>query len=450
MHFNTDTTICSLITPPGLSGIAMIRLSGPDAFSIIDKHLHESIKKKESHTISYAVFHDKEMPIDTVTILKYVSPQSYTGQDTIEIGCHGGHIVSKRLIESLIQSGAILAEPGEFTLRAFLNGKLDLTQAEAVNDIIHLQSPAALESASRQLIGSFSKELSSLRDATERLFKYMILDFDFSQEDIELVPEEQLIAELKALSSKALRFIESYETAKTLRSGHQVLLLGFPNAGKSSIFNAMLGYARSIVSDIPGTTRDFVEGSMIINGIHFTLIDTAGIHEQTQDAIEIEGIAYSLSLIKRATIILIINDVTCGENHSQSLIDLIIKEHPHVTYKLVQNKCDLIQSQHLNDQGLHISAKEADGLQEIITYLSSTAKNIDTHQAFLLNERQAKLLREYHASIGRALDLTHQGMTTDVIAIELRAALDTIGLILGTIYTEELLNDVFSNFCIGK
>ena len=449
MHFNTDTTICSLITPPGLSGIAMIRLTGPDAFNIIDKHLHESIKKKESHTISYAVFHDKEMPIDTVTILKYVSPQSYTGQDTIEIGCHGGHIVSKRLIESLIQSGAILAEPGEFTLRAFLNGKLDLTQAEAVNDIIHLQSPAALESASRQLIGSFSKELSSLRDATERLFKYMILDFDFSQEDIQLVTEEQLMIELNSLLLRASRFIESYDTAKTLRSGHQVLLLGFPNAGKSSIFNAMLGYARSIVSDIPGTTRDFVEGSMIIDGINFTLIDTAGIHEQTSDAIEIEGIAYSLSLIKRATIILIINDVTCGVHHSQSLIDLVHKEHPQVTYQLVQNKCDLI-SHELNDDSLHISAKDSNGLDQIIAYLSSSAKSIDTHQAFLLNERQAKLLREYHASIERALHLIEQGMTTDVIAIELRSALDTIGLILGTIYTEELLNDVFASFCIGK
>lgn len=450
MHFDTHTTICSLITPPGLSGIGMIRLSGEDAFTIINKHLHFDITEKASHTISYGVFHDQEHPIDTVTIFKYDGPHSYTGQHTIEIGCHGGLIVPKRIIELLLQSGAHMAQPGEFTLRAFLNGKLDLTQAEAVNDIIHLQSPAALESASRQLIGSFSKELSALRDATEKLFKYMILDFDFSQEDIELVPEERLIAELQALSLTAERFIESYETAKTLRSGHQVLLLGYPNAGKSSIFNAMLGYARSIVSDIPGTTRDFVEGSMIIDGIHFTLIDTAGIHEQTEDAIEIEGIAYSLSLIKRATIILIINDITCGEQHSQSLIDLVLKEHPNVQYALVQNKCDLLQHSLRNAEDLHISAKEANGLQDIIAYLSETAKKTDTHNAFLLNERQAILLKEYLSAIQRALSLTKQGMTTDVLAIELRSALDTIGLILGTVYTEELLNDVFANFCIGK
>jgi len=450
MHFDTHTTICSLITPPGLSGVAMIRLSGHDAFSIINRHLHSDIKHKASHTISYAVFHEQDHPIDTVTIFKYDGPHSYTGQDTIEIGCHGGLIVPKKIIELLLQSGAHMAQPGEFTLRAFLNGKLDLTQAEAVNDIIHLQSPAALESASRQLIGSFSKELSSLRDATERLFKYMILDFDFSQEDIELVPEERLIGELQALSLTAERFIESYETAKTLRSGHQVLLLGFPNAGKSSIFNAMLGYARSIVSDIPGTTRDFVEGSMIIDGIHFTLIDTAGIHEQTEDAIEIEGIAYSKSLIKRATIILIINDITCGEQYSQSLIDLVHKEHPNVQYSLVQNKCDLIEQFPSNIQDLHISAKEANGLQDILSYLSETAKKTDTHNAFLLNERQAILLKDYLSAIQRALQLTKDGMTTDVLAIELRSALDTIGLILGTVYTEELLNDVFANFCIGK
>jgi tRNA modification GTPase len=450
MHFDTHTTICALITPPGMSGIAMIRISGEDAFAIINKHLHFDITSKDSHTISYGIFHDHDHPIDTVTIFKYDGPNSYTGQNTIEIGCHGGFIVPKRMLELLIQSGAIMAEPGEFTLRAFLNGKLDLTQAEAVNDIIHLQSPAALESASRQLIGSFSKELSSLRDATERLFKYMILDFDFSQEDIELVPEERLITELQALSSTAQRFIESYETAKTLRSGHQVLLLGYPNAGKSSIFNAMLGYARSIVSDIPGTTRDFVEGSMIIDGIHFTLIDTAGIHHESEDAIEIEGIAYSLSLIKRATIILIINDVTCGENHSQALIDLVRKEHPHVKHQLVQNKCDLLTVDFVNATDLRISAKEAHGLQHIIDYLSETAKSIDTHQSFLLNERQSKLLREYLAAIQRSLDLTKAGMTTDVLAIELRSALDTIGLILGTVYTEELLNDVFANFCIGK
>lgn len=450
MHFDTHTTICSLITPPGLSGVAMIRLSGPDAFSIINRHLHTDIQHKASHTISYAVFHEQDHPIDTVTIFKYDGPHSYTGQDTIEIGCHGGLIVPKKIIELLLQSGAYMAQAGEFTLRAFLNGKLDLTQAEAVNDIIHLQSPAALESASRQLIGSFSKELSALRDATERLFKYMILDFDFSQEDIELVPEERLIAELQALSLTADRFIESYETAKTLRSGHQVLLLGFPNAGKSSIFNAMLGYARSIVSDIPGTTRDFVEGSMIIDGIHFTLIDTAGIHEQTEDAIEIEGIAYSKSLIKRATIILIINDITCGEQNSQSLIDLAQKEHPNVHCKLVQNKCDLVDHTTKNSVDLYISAKEADGLQDIIAYLSSMAKETDTHNTFLLNERQAILLKEYLSAIQRALALTKEGMTTDVLAIELRSALDTIGLILGTVYTEELLNDVFANFCIGK
>lgn len=450
MHFDTHTTICSLITPPGLSGVAMIRLSGPDAFSIINRHLHNDIQHKASHTISYAVFHDQDHPIDTVTIFKYDGPHSYTGQDTIEIGCHGGLIVPKKIIELLLQSGAQMAQPGEFTLRAFLNGKLDLTQAEAVNDIIHLQSPAALESASRQLIGSFSKELSALRDATERLFKYMILDFDFSQEDIELVPEERLISELQTLSLTAERFIESYETAKTLRSGHQVLLLGFPNAGKSSIFNAMLGYARSIVSDIPGTTRDFVEGSMIIDGIHFTLIDTAGIHEKTEDAIEIEGIAYSKSLIKRATIILIINDITCGEQHSQSLIDLVLKEHQNVHCKLVQNKCDLIDHFSKDSVDLYISAKEADGLQDIIAYLSSMAKVTDTHNTFLLNERQAILLKEYLSAIQRALALTKEGMTTDVLAIELRSALDTIGLILGTVYTEELLNDVFANFCIGK
>ena len=450
MHFDTHTTICSLITPPGLSGIAMIRLSGPDAFSIINTHLHSDITQKASHTISYAVFHEHNHPIDTVTIFKYDGPHSYTGQDTIEIGCHGGLIVPKKIIEVLLGSGAHMAQPGEFTLRAFLNGKLDLTQAEAVNDIIHLQSPAALESASRQLIGSFSRELSALRDATERLFKYMILDFDFSQEDIELVPEERLIAELQSLSLTAERFIQSYETAKTLRSGHQVLLLGYPNAGKSSIFNAMLGYARSIVSDIPGTTRDFVEGSMIIDGIHFTLIDTAGIHEQTDDAIEIEGIAYSLALIKRATIILIINDVTCGEHHSQSLIDLVLREHPAVQYTLVHNKCDLIENFPTTLQGLHISAKEADGLHDILSYLSETAKKTDTHNTFLLNERQAILLQEYLSAIQRALQLTMDGMSTDVLAIELRSALDTIGLILGTVYTEELLNDVFANFCIGK
>ncbi|MFN5006599.1 MAG: tRNA uridine-5-carboxymethylaminomethyl(34) synthesis GTPase MnmE [Ignavibacteria bacterium] len=450
MHFNSDTTICSLITPPGLSGIAMIRLSGPQAFSIIDKHLHTSISEKESHTISYAVFQDHESPIDTVTIFKYVGPHSYTGQDIIEIGCHGGYIVPKRIIELLISSGAILAEPGEFTLRAFLNGKLDLTQAEAVNDIIHLQSPAALESASKQLIGSFSKELSALRDATERLFKYLILDFDFSQEDIELVPKERLISELQALSSTAKRFIESFETAKTLRSGHQVLLLGYPNAGKSSLFNAMLGYARSIVSDVPGTTRDFVEGSMIIDGIHFTLIDTAGIHEHTSDAIEIKGIAYSLSLIKRATIILIINDITCGLNHSQSLMDLIIKEHPKAQRILVHNKCDIHDIGIPESDALFISAKQSHGLETIVDALSTTAKQTDTHIAFLLNERQAHLLQDYIHAIEQALQLTQQGMSTDVLAIELRSALDTVGLILGTIYTEDLLNDVFANFCIGK
>ena len=451
MHFNTDDTICSIITPPGLSGVALLRISGNDASTIINKHVHFDITEKSSHSISYGIFYRNDIPVDTITLFWYKGPNSFTGQDIIEIGCHGGYIVPEQILQCLISSGARRAEPGEFSLRAFLNGKLDLTQAEAINDIIHLQSPAALESASKQLIGSFKKEIISLKDKTEKLFKYLILDFDFSQEDIELVSHDTLVQELTILYTVAQSFIRTFDSAKTLRSGYNVLLLGYPNAGKSSLFNALLGYSRSIVSPIPGTTRDFVEASLLIDGLHVNIIDTAGIHENTKDIIEIEGISLSMNLINKASIICIVNDITCGIHNSDQLYKIAKELNSDADMCFIHNKADKMIDEYINDsQNIYSSVPHNYGLQDILNYISRCISKTDIHMSFLLNQRQVDLLKDYQNNIYSALELAKNGETTDVLAVDLRSALDSLGLIIGTIYNEDLLNDVFASMCIGK
>jgi tRNA modification GTPase len=460
MHSDLSATICALATPPGTGGIAIIRVSGPETFAIVNKHLNSNLLEKPSHTIHYGIFRIDDQPLDTVTLFLYRAPHSYTGQDIIEIGCHGGPLLVDAILQGLCNSGCKPAGPGEFTLRAFLNGKLDLTQAEAIHDLIHASSPNSMQSSSRQLIGSFRQEIEDLRSKTESLFKHMILEFDFAHEGIVLISPADLLIQIDSLLSKANHFLNSYESAHLLRSGHQVLFLGYPNAGKSSLFNSILGYTRSIVSEKPGTTRDFVESTLLLKGINYTFIDTAGIRENTEDTIEETGISYSLELIARATILIIINDSSLGLHASDPLIIKALQLNPKAIIHLVQNKCDLLQSSpsnnspaypfELNGSVIHVSALHNQGIDSILEALANSTRKFDQSIPYLLNKRQFHLLQEFQFSLQNARNLIEQGYSGDMIAVDLRSALDALSHITGSIYTEDLLNDVFGSFCIGK
>jgi tRNA modification GTPase len=306
-------TICALVTPPGVGGLAVVRLSGPDALVIADRCFRgkQPLQEVPTHTIHYGRFLRGEELVDMVTASVFRAPRSYTGEDTVEFGCHGSMVVADEIVAALIEAGARLAEPGEFTRRAFLNGKLDLTQVEAVADLIYATSVPGARLAARQLVGGLTQRLRHLREQLLQAAALLELELDFAEEDLEFVPREVLLHQLSQGEAMCRRLAESYRAAQVLRSGFFVGLVGYPNAGKSSLFNALLQRQRAIVSPLPGTTRDYLEESLYLDGIPVRLIDTAGVREAA-DTIELQGIALAQEAIRQCNVLLLINDATCG------------------------------------------------------------------------------------------------------------------------------------------
>lgn len=341
----TDDTICALATPPGVSGLAVIRLSGNDAFLIADKCFRgkKALADVASHTIHYGKFYDNDELLDTVTSSVFRAPHSYTGENTVEIGCHGGFVVSDEVTTALLRQGARYADPGEFTRRAFINGKLDLTQVEAVADLIHSVSSRGSHVAARQLIGGFAKTIQILRQSLLSVCALLELELDFSGEDIEFVDKNHLLSMLDEIILTCHQLSDT--TASTiLRNGFQIGLAGYPNAGKSTLFNSLLNKHRSIVSPIAGTTRDYIQDIITLNGIAITIYDTAGLRNDSKDSIELEGIALTHRLLDSSNLIFVINDLSLGEHYSHSLLNSLQVRYPHKKICLIQNKVDISTS----------------------------------------------------------------------------------------------------------
>lgn len=448
-----NRTIVALATPPGIGGIAIIRLSGNESFDIIDKVFDGKIKIKEakSHTIHYGNIVDSDVLIDKVTIFKYQSPNSYTGEDTIEIGCHGGFLLANTIINILIANGATEATPGEFTRRAFLNGKLDLTQVEAVADLIHSNSVAGIKTSARQLNGNFTTKLKELRKDLLDIAGLLELELDFADEGIDLIADDIKISKIRNAIVFCNSLGDMYRSSEIMRSGYFVGIVGFPNSGKSTLFNTLLQRHRAIVSDIAGTTRDYLEENILINDIVIRLIDTAGIRE-SDDVIEIEGVRLVDEIMLQSNLILLLNEYDLGANYSDNLFNEINKKYSDTTIIKVHNKIDKVEHFPLNDnKNIFISARNNTGIDELKQLIYNQAlSSIDRESDILINQRHSLLLKSAAKSLETALEGISNGLENELISIDIRKSVKILGELTGEAWNEEVLAHIFSHFCIGK
>lgn len=450
---HTTDTICALATPPGVAGLAVIRVSGPDAIEVCDRLFSgaTAIHDTASHRILYGWISHGETRIDSVTVSVFRAPNSYTGENVIEIGCHGGVFVTEQIIAALINQGARYAEAGEFTKRAFLNRKLDLTQVEAVADIIHAETRIGAQTAARQLSGGFTRRLGVIREQLLSIIGLLELELDFSEEDVEFVDRTHLRILVQSLCDDVDALAAHARSDEVLRSGYHVAVVGFPNAGKSSLFNALLDRSRAIVSDIAGTTRDYLHETLLLDGYSIHLTDTAGLRDAS-DVIEVQGITLTASVMNESNLIVVINDVSLGRDHSKPLLEHILETYPAAKHILVQNKVDLTQdSSDGPGDWIECSATTGLGIQNLKSALVRFAREHGTSPAdMLVNARQAVLLHNIGSALRSCLVGLDNSITSELLAVDLRTCIRILGEISGETWSPDVLDTVFSRFCIGK
>ena len=450
MTSHTDT-IVSISSPPGQGAIALIRMSGPDAFSILSKRWKgRDLTSLKSHTAHLGTLTDSDgKPLDQALVTIFRAPASFTGEKIAEIAIHGSRWIQKTVVETLVEAGARPALPGEFSQRAFLNHKIDLAQAEGIADLIASDSRAAHTIALTQASGRFSHEINALRDQLIHLASLLELELDFSEEDVTFADRQNLLSLTQTLQATIRRLTDSFRQGKAFKEGIPVAIMGAPNAGKSTLLNALLREDKAIVTDIPGTTRDIIEETLEIQGIRFRLIDTAGLRE-TEDTIERIGISRAKDAAARAAIILRLTPV---DHQGQVPTDIV--HSPHTTIIDVRTKTDLcpLHTHSLLDNGCaHISAKTGDGIDELRQLLASTARskyNPDT-DLIITNARHHSTLEKAGESLGRVEEGLRGGIPTDLIAEDLRHSIHYLSELTGQIPPDLLLENIFRSFCIGK
>ena len=446
-----EDTITALATAPGAGAIAVIRISGSDSFAITDKVFSGKTKIGEaaSHTIHYGkICTSGGEQIDDVLVSVFRAPHSYTGEDSAEISTHGSQLIIKKILELLIQNGARIAEPGEFTKRAFLNNRIDLTQAEAVIEVINARTDASLKGARNQLDGLLSQKVNDLRSRLINASSLIELELDFAEEDLEFIDRTALIEKVEDIIHEIAALLATYSFGRIIRDGVNVALVGQPNVGKSSLLNYIMKESRAIVSEIPGTTRDVIREEVSIGGILFRLFDTAGMRP-TEDSIEKEGVFRSRDAVKNADVVLFINDVEqkFPAELYQELLDLSSKEKIITVF----NKSDLPHAE--ESEGIFVSAKTGKGIPGLFSKLQIAAigSNSYTEQsAVVSNARHYESLRKSKENLETALDSINARMSGEFISVGLRSAESSLSEIIGIVTSDDILNNIFSKFCIGK
>lgn len=452
-----DDTIVAIATPQGVGAIGVIRLSGTKAFEIIN-HLFPSkdLDHQPSHTLHIGYLKDGENVLDEVVVFLFKAPKSYTGEDVIEISAHGSPFIHQQIMEACVKLGARLAKPGEFTQRAFLNGKLDLAQAEAVADLIASNTAASQKAALHTIRGGFSADLKHLRDRLLKFSALIELELDFSQEDVEFADRKQFNELINEIQSSTDKLISSFQLGNVIRNGVSVAIVGKPNAGKSTLLNNLLNENRAIVSDIPGTTRDTIEEIINIDGILFRLIDTAGIREHTTDVIESAGIERSLEKIKQADLVLYVFDV--NEEIAELKTWQLQAEKDGIRFLLVVNKIDSADEKEVRekfaafDRIVFISAKNnmhIEVLREKMVDLILEGK-VQPENTIITNARHFHALKEVARSLKDIKEGLDKKIPGDLLALDIRRSLHYFGEITGEITNEDQLDYIFSKFCIGK
>jgi len=447
-----DDTITALATPAGVGAISIIRISGKNSFEAIDAIFSGKIKIDEakSHTIHYGkIIDENKNLIDDVLVSVFRKPHSYTGEDSVEISTHGNQYITKRIIELLLQHDVRIAEPGEFTKRAFLNGRLDLAQAEAVVEVINARTEASLRGARNQLDGMLSLKIHELRTQLIDTSSLVELELDFAEEDVEFVAHDKLLLMVENIISEIDKLLETYSFGRVIRDGVNVALVGIPNVGKSSLLNYILKEARAIVSEIPGTTRDVIREEVSIDGILFRLFDTAGIRS-TKNEIEIEGVLRSREAVKNADVVLFINDVQ--QKISKELREELLQLTSRDKVITVLNKVDL-ENLPEKEADVYISALTGYGINNLFSRLHEKVfggNSYTEHSAIVSNSRHYENLKKTKANLLNSIDAIKQKLSGEYISVDLRNAENSLGEIIGEVTSDDILNNIFSRFCIGK
>ena len=486
MYILNEDTICAPATVPGTGAISVIRVSGPDALTIADKVIKckkGSISESKGYTIRFGVIlDDAGAVLDEVLVSIFRAPHSYTGENSVEISCHASSYIASAVMNLLYAAGARAAEPGEFTQRAFLNGKMDLAQAEAVADVIASQNAAAHRIAFKQMKGGFSSELKSMRGELLELVSLMELELDFSEEEVEFADRSRLDSLLEQIIAHVGRLIDSFRLGNAIKNGVPVAIAGATNTGKSTLLNALLGEDRAIVSDVHGTTRDTIEETLNIDGVLFRFIDTAGLRE-TSEVVEKIGIERTFKKISEATIVLGMIDLTRDFESTCKTVQSIVEKVDFSTQKLVflLNKTDISEVNNnvniinyivsllnakdikcsvfenggtsgLDVQIIPISAKTGSGIPDLRSVLAASQRDLlgDSDTTLVTNQRHVQALSDARTSLLRVREGLASGLPTDLAAQDIREAIYHLGSIVGEISTDEVLGNIFRNFCIGK
>lgn len=454
-YLDLQDTIVALATPPGMGAIAVLRLSGSNAFALLQTCFSKNLEKVASHTMHLGNIRDEKGEIvDQVLVGLFRNPHSYTGEDVVELSCHGSVYIQEQLLQLFLRKGARLAKEGEFTLRAFMNGKLDLVQAEAVADLIHAESKAAHQLALQQMRGGFSQDLARLRQQLIEFAALIELELDFGEEDVEFADRRQLKALVAEVLARIEALVESFELGNVLKNGLPIAIVGKPNAGKSTLLNALLNEEKAIVSPIAGTTRDVIEDSIYLGGVRFRFMDTAGLRE-TEDLIEQIGVQRAKQKIQEAKLLLYVFDAQ--ELQTAEEVQEIAAQAASfgIPYLLLANKMDLANPQvaaALQAPIIPIVAKTKQGLDALKTALLEHAKQPSMGQELILtNARHVEALRQAAQHLQTVLSHLDQGVTGDFLALDIRHALRHLGEITGAIdVDEDILGTIFGKFCIGK